>query len=94
MSCLYFVVCFAQRLYLRNGCQKQHGWPDSVLLDFALAFYRLLLVFCLQYFLCHQVSWEGSSVFLRLLFMRVMHVDGLFSVDSNFAMEIGVDSKN
>jgi hypothetical protein len=47
----------------------------------------------LQYFLCHQVSWEGSSVFLRLLFMRVMHVDGLFSVDSNFAMEIGVDSK-
>jgi hypothetical protein len=43
----------------------RHGYPDSVLLDFALALCRLLLVSCLQYFLCHQVAWEGSTVFLR-----------------------------
>jgi hypothetical protein len=31
--------------------------------------------------------------FCGLQFMRVVNVDGLFCVDSNFAMEIGVDSK-
>ena len=32
----------------------------------------------LQYFLCHQVSWEGSSIFCGLHFMRVVDIDGLF----------------
>ena len=35
---------------------------------FCFGFYRLLLVSCLQYFLCHQVSWEGSFVFLQASF--------------------------
>jgi hypothetical protein len=27
VSCLYFVLCFAQRLYLRHGCQKRMAGP-------------------------------------------------------------------